>query len=294
MMFKYLFLMFGVVTAFEDKTVVQYLVDNGFTTLASAVQSVGLDVALSSSGPFTVFAPTEAAFTKLGSTLSTLSTSQLELVLKYHVTNGFILGPQISGSQNVTTLNGQSLVATRNGSGIIINGVSMVTGSDIIVNNGVIHVIDTVLIPPVLPTLTITQTLIRDDTRFNDLVLALILADLTSALDVSEYTLFAPIDAAFGVYKDNLLSPNTPNAQMVYQEVLKYHVVPGARMANQLKNGEVLTTLHGTNLTVSLSTGAMVNKANIIDTDILASNGVIHAIDQVLIPQDINQLTQQG
>ncbi|XP_045203045.2 transforming growth factor-beta-induced protein ig-h3-like [Mercenaria mercenaria] len=299
----------GLSFGFEDKTVTEYLFDNSYTVLYGALQSTGLTAALNGSGPFTIFAPTDDAFR--GVSLNGLTTNQLASILKYHVVGEFVLVPMISQSTTKTTLDNQDLIIEPSGGGSLLinrltsNSANVDAGNnDIIVNNGVIQPIDAVLMPPVLPTAAPTtpppttpspavyniyQVLIREDTRFLDLSLALLLADLTSVLESSEYTLFAPTDAAFAVYKDNLLSPDSPNAQTIYQEVLKYHVVPGGRRASQLKTG-VLYTLHGTPLNVTVGSGVMINNANVIDADIMATNGVIHAIDKLLIPQDINQI----
>ncbi|XP_060566087.1 protein sll1483-like, partial [Ruditapes philippinarum] len=106
----------------------------------------------------------------------------------------------------------------------------------------------------------------------------------------SEFTLFAPTNAAFEQYKDNLLNPNDPDAKRVYQEVLKYHFAPGARRSSELRNGQVIYTLHGTPLNITVGSGVRINTANVVKADILASNGVIHGIDHMLIPQDISQI----
>ncbi|WAR00014.1 POSTN-like protein [Mya arenaria] len=156
------------------------------------------------------------------------------------------------------TLDGQSVNIVPVSGGLLLNNVSHVNtnNGDIICNNGVVHPIDTVLIPPQLPSENIAQILLRDDARFKDLFLTLFIAELEPVLLSGDWTLFAPVDAAFAVYKDNLLDPTSPNALKIYQG------------------------------------GVMVNTANVIDADILATNGVIHAIDKVLIPPDINQIAQ--
>ncbi|XP_053398620.1 transforming growth factor-beta-induced protein ig-h3-like isoform X2 [Mercenaria mercenaria] len=277
---------------FEDKTVTQYLADNGFTTLSAALSTAGLSSALDGSGPYTVFAPTNAAFAAQGFNISAYTREQLATVLKYHVIAKFVLVPMVTTPRNETTLEQQALLIEKAGSSLLLNGKARVDSSnnDIIVNNGVIQPIDTVLSPPVFVTHNIYQVLLREDTKFNDLSLALLLSGLVSTVEGNEFTFFAPTDAAFAVYKDNLLNPAAPNAQHIYQEVLKYHLVPGARHSSELRNGQKLYTLHGTPVNVTVGAGVVINNANVIEADMQASNGVIHAIDKLLVPQDIYQI----
>jgi len=292
--------LFCLVCSYEDKTVVEYLRDNGgdYSTLYSLVASANLAVALSAPGPFTVFAPTNAAFAKVDpATLSSLQSNpaQLASVLKYHVVPEFVLIPTITGATKKMTLDGRELDIARSGGTLSVNNAATVDSTpnnDIIVNNGVVQPIDSVLLPPVMGTLNIAQILLQRDDKFKDLFLALLLADLTSVLETGDYTVFAPNDAAFGVYKDNLLSPTQTNAQAVYQEVLKYHVVQTGMLASALKTG-TLMTLHGTAINVTVSaTGVMVNQANVLEADIISTNGVIHEIDSILVPSDISQVAQ--
>ncbi|KAH3835363.1 transforming growth factor-beta-induced protein ig-h3-like [Dreissena polymorpha] len=276
--------------AYEDKTIVQYLADNGYTSLSRNLQSQGLNTPLSGTGPFTIFAPTDAAFAKLGN--KTFSSAQLTNILKYHVVTDYLIIPMIKTPSNLTTLEGQDLMVQPIPGTLLLNNASrVITGNnDIICNNGVVHPIDTVLVPPELPTYTIAQVLLNDS-RFADLNIALLIAGMTNILQSGDFTLFAPVNTAFATYQGSVLSPETPNAIAIYQAVLKYHVTPGGRRATQLKNNQALFTLHGVNLNITVNNGVTVNSvARVIDSDILCSNGIIHAVDHLLIPPDINQV----
>jgi len=286
----FLVCLLGFSSGFEDKTIAQWLTDNGYSTLVAALDATGLTGALSQPGAFTVFAPTEAAFAKLGTAAINdllADPDTLRLILQFHVVNEYILVPMIGSTPAMKdTLNGAQITITSNNGGLRINNDSLVSPSinDIVVNNGVIQPIDTVLIPPNLPSFTIAQYILQDN-QFSDLFLALYFAGLVTTLDSpGDYTVFAPTDDAF-VYSDNILNPTLPNAEAIYQNILKYHVVPGTRMASQLSNGQTLYTLQGGALAVTIdSAGVRINNATVIQTDLRCTNGVVHAINGFLIP----------
>lgn len=246
---------------------------------------------LTNKGPFTIFAPSDFAFSKLGLALmNSLSNdyAQLRKVLEYHVVDGFLLVPMIQGIVSKPSVEGQAITITNMpGQQLLFNNNSRLNGSgDIVCKNGVIQPIDTVLLPPVIDHLTIAQILLKRDDQFKDLFLAFLLADLTTILGKGDFTLFAPVDSAFAVYRNNLLRPGAANASYIYGEVLKYHIVPGERTSSILQNGPAYT-LHGTPVNITkTASGVKVNQANVIEADIGAINGVIHAIDSLLIPPE--------
>jgi uncharacterized surface protein with fasciclin (FAS1) repeats len=122
-----------------------------FTTLAKALQAAGLVDALKGPGPFTVFAPTDAAFAKLpAGTLATLLKApkgELTRILTYHVVPGNVMAADITNGMTAKTLEGATLKFTINNGKVYVNG-AQVTTADVPASNGVIHVIDGVLIPP--------------------------------------------------------------------------------------------------------------------------------------------------
>ena len=126
--------------------------DPQFSTLVQALQATGLDQSLQQAGPFTVFAPTNDAFAKLGAQVDTLmlekNRDQLTQILLYHVADGKMMAADVTGMTNVTTLQGGALTVTNTDGTVMLNNAATVTGTDFDASNGVIHVIDTVLLPP--------------------------------------------------------------------------------------------------------------------------------------------------
>lgn len=277
--------------------------NKNFTTLIAAVKaaSPAIMTTLLSSGNKTLFAPTNAAFTAAG--ITTLpNQATLDAVLKYHVINSEVTSSQIAmGSSNAETLNGK-IYLSKGSAGVFINGSTKVTTPDIDASNGVVHVIDRTLMPP---SETIAQIATRLSTanpaQFTQLVAALARTQGQGANDLlaaasasgSNLTVFAPTDAAFQQLYTALGVNNVneiPLATLI--NVLKHHIVSGRVFSSDLSSGAV-TTLNG-NITINVGanpptvTGASggSNVANLQTSmlNILATNGVIHVIDKVLVP----------
>lgn len=266
----------------------------GFTTLVSAVQGAGLEATLRGPGPFTVFAPNDAAFAKVPSfLLSKLVTApykgELGLILKYHVLSGSVKAADVLGkTSSPDTVLGAKLSVNGADNKVVINGSTNVIAADVLASNGVIHAIDSVLLP------TIADTAIGYDdgtTTFKTLVAALTAGELAATLGgPGPFTVFAPTDAAFAKIPkatlDNLLLPAN-KAQL--QAVLKYHVISGAPVyAKDVMAGSVTTlsgpvnvTVTGADVEIAVGAGA---KSKVILTDLPASNGVVHVIDAVILP----------
>ncbi|WP_337871276.1 fasciclin domain-containing protein [Meiothermus sp.] len=247
--------------------------NSNFSTLVSALQSANLVSALQGAGPFTVFAPTNAAFAKLS---ALPSGDALREVLLYHVASGRFTAAQLLQAGEVTTLQGRKIRVERRGSDVILNGVVRVTTADIPASNGIVHIIDTVLIPP-LPSIV---EIASSNPDFSTLVSALQSANLVSALSgAGPFTVFAPTNAAFA----RLSSLPTGNA---LRNVLLYHVVSGRITSAMLRDHSAIHSLLGPSIQVSIRNGQIFlnNTVRITTADIPASNGVIHIIDAVLIP----------
>jgi transforming growth factor-beta-induced protein len=250
-----------------------------FGTLLAAAEAAGLVATLSSEGPFTVFAPTDAAFAALpAGTLDAVlaDTELLTSILLYHVVPGRVLASDLSDGQVVTTVEGRPVRVTLGG-GARVNGVNIVI-TDVAASNGVIHVIDRVL----LPVEDNVETAVA--AGFETLVAAVQAAGLEDALRApGPFTIFAPTDAAFAALPEGALEAllNDPDA---LAGVLTYHVVPGRVFASDLSEGLEATTLAGGTLTFTLADGARVNGTGIVAADVLTANGVIHVIDEVLLP----------
>ncbi|WAQ98219.1 POSTN-like protein [Mya arenaria] len=283
---------------YTDRNLMQCMTDMGLTDLVQLLTETNMNSALSNTGSsYTVMAPTNAAFSKVDVNLmGTLAHEPIlkKQILQYHVIPGFNVLPQLLQQHKADTLEGQPMRFTGFGGNVLINNSTRpVPGnsSDVICRNGVVHVIDSVLTPPVFGTHNIAANLVLRDDLFQDMFLALLLNNLTHILEDTEFTLFAPTNLAFGRYSAlNGIRPNMPNAQMIYHEVFKYHMVPGRRTSYNLHDGDKLFTLHNSQINITVdATGMMVDHAKVVEKDIAASNGVIHAIDHIIFPTDLLQ-----
>ena len=259
------------------------------STLDAALAAAGLTAALQGDGPFTVFAPRDAAFDDLGGDVIAALLEQdnadlLSEILTFHVVSGIAAAAgDLTDGQMVTTLQGSELTIGVSGGAVTVNGANVVT-ADIEASNGVIHLIDAVLVPEVD---LVDLLILNDETQ--TAVAAVSAGDLVSTLQgPGPFTVFAPVDAAFeelGNYTlEALLDPDN---QELLQEILTYHVISGDIRAADLTDGAMVTTVEGRDLMIDLSDPTMpkVNGANITATDIVVENGVIHLVDGVLLPE---------
>ncbi|MDF1523398.1 MAG: fasciclin domain-containing protein [Trueperaceae bacterium] len=264
--------------------------NENLTVLVAALDAAGLvgTFADDAAGPFTVFAANDAAFTallgELGLTAEQLlaDTDLLTSVLTYHVVEGNNLFIQVAAQEVLPTLNGMPIAV----SGGLLDGSTSVVSAGIVASNGVIHVIDEVLVP----SKTIADIAVADS-RFSTLVAALSEADLVAAVaDVNaDLTVFAPTNDAFGAALDTLgLTAAELLASDDLADILLYHVVPGTFLAADVIAAAPFDapTLQGSTISVEVVDGGVVlnGTVNVIITDVKAVNGVIHAIDFVLLP----------
>ena len=258
-----------------------------FSTLAAALSAADLVDTLKGAGPFTVFAPTDEAFKKLpeetvAELLKPENKAALAGILTYHVVPGAVMAEQVVGLTGATTVNGQRVDIKVNGPNVTVDGAKVVT-TDIKCDNGVIHVIDSVILPA---DKTIPETAAAAGS-FGTLIAALGAADLASTLgSKGPFTVFAPTDEAFGALPagtiETLLKPE--NKQQLI-DVLTYHVVAGRVYSEDALKAKSAKTLQGTTIDIAATeAGASVNNAKLLSTDLDASNGVIHVIDRVLLP----------
>lgn len=272
----------------DGQTIVATAVAAGkFNTLAKALQAGDLVDALEGKGPFTVFAPTDEAFAKLpDGTLEDLLKPQnkgkLQDILKYHVVSGTLMAKDVLGRSGAETLNGQMIdFAVKDGKVTVDN--ALVVKTDIQCSNGVIHVIDAVILPA---SDNIVDTA-RKAEMFNTLLIAATKAGLAETLaGDGPLTVFAPTDEAFAKLPagtlDNLLQPQ--NREQL-ANILKYHVVSGRIYSPAALNAGAAHTLLDRRVTIK-ATGETVyiGDAKLLKADLDASNGVIHVIDTVLLP----------
>ena len=280
-----------------------------FTTLVAALEATGLDETLDDlTTSYTVFAPTDDAFALLGEeTINSLlaDTDTLSSILTYHVIAGRVDAQTAIGlaGSTVETVNGQNIALSLNGESLLVN-TSTVTMTDIVTDNGIIHVIDAVLTPKTVPETAPTNNIIETAQQagnFSTLLAALDAASLTSALadESSEFTVFAPTDAAFEAIGSNFLNTLLANPT-VLADILKQHVLVGSvdSVTAMSLNGQSAETLLGNTLPVAINAETNMlsfGGANIVVKDIMTTNGVIHVIDSVIIsdvtlPQSTNTI----
>ena len=271
------------------KTITQTVIDNpDFSILKAAVVRANLATALSS-GSLTVFAPDNAAFAAAGiteATINSLPVATLDSILKYHVVGARVNASGVPASDTVKTLLGLNIYASSNPNGVFTNGIR-VKQADVPASNGVIHVISNVLMPP---TKSIAQ-IAAGDTTFSLLVAAVQRAGLLNAVSgPGKFTVFAPTNTAFRAAGFNSAADINAAPEGVIANIVKYHVLTTNVFAGDLSNDARVTSLQGGTLTITLpparvkvSTNTHV-AANISAVDILATNGVVHVIDKVLVP----------
>jgi len=271
-----------------------------FSILVEAVAAAGLVDTLKGSGPFTVFAPTNTAFaallSELGVTKDALlaDKSLLTAVLTYHVLPGKVESTAVAGllGKAITTVQGGIFKVDSVDSALKItdgrNRQATITATDIQASNGVIHVIDKVILPA---NKTIVETAIASAPEFSILVEAVINAGLTDTLNgTGPFTVFAPTDAAFAAALTELnLSKQELLDSPLLGDILKYHVVSGRVLKADVPVGVDIQTVLGATETFQISSALAITDeagraANITATDVLASNGVIHVIDKVILP----------
>jgi uncharacterized surface protein with fasciclin (FAS1) repeats len=270
---------------------------SNFTLLKSAVIKAGLAPTLDGTGNFTVFAPTDEAFTSSGvtsSVIGSLSGDQLKKILLDHTLTSKILAAAVPAGPNakVITASGDSIFVTKNSNGVYVNGVN-VTMADLPASNGVIHTMSKVLLPASGNIVQVASS----DTAFSFLVAAVLRAS-TGSTNVAAIlsgpgilTVFAPVNNAFralGFATIDAINAADPNALTA---ILTYHVVPGRVFACDLSNGIQAATANGAKLTIGIAGSAASVKglsnptaSAIIGTNLMATNGVVHVIDQVLLP----------
>jgi transforming growth factor-beta-induced protein len=255
--------------------------DGRFTTLVAAVQAAGLEDALRAEGPLTVFAPTDDAFAALpeGTVEALLAdVPALTDILLYHVADGKYMASDVVALDMVPTLQGQYLDVSE---GSVMLDDAQIIITDIEASNGVIHVIDAVLLPE---TRDIVDVAVEDG-RFTTLVTAIQAAGLEEALRAEgPLTVFAPTDDAFAALPEGTVEALLADIPAL-TDILLYHVVDGKVMSMDVVELSEAPTLLGENVSISVEDGSvLINDAQVIIADIETSNGVIHVIDAVLLP----------
>lgn len=276
----------------EPQDIVDIVVgDDRFDILETALTQAGLVATLQGDGPFTVFAPTDDAFEAAGIDLDNISDEALSQVLLYHVLGARVAAGDIANGQTYVTTAATnddgdqlSLLIGKDSDGITLNGDTKVTTADVEAENGIIHIIDKVLMPP-----TVVDLAIDNDETFSELVDKLQNADgdlVTVLSGDGPFTVFAPTDAAFEAIAST--TAGLSSAQLA--SVLTYHVVSGNIRSEDLTATSV-ATVNGEEITLDPSgptiTDANGNVVSIVLTDVQGTNGVVHVIDAVLLPENL-------
>ena len=267
------------------KTIVDIAVEDGrFTTLVAAVQAAGLAETLSGEGPFTVFAPTDDAFAALPEgTVDALLADipALTDILLYHVVDGKVMASDVVTLTSAMTVNGQYVDIMVDGDKVMIDGAQVII-TDIEASNGVIHVIDAVILPESRNIVDIAV----EDGRFTTLVAAVQAAGLAETLSgEGPFTVFAPTDDAFAALPEGTVDALLADIPAL-TDILLYHVAEGKVMAANVVELSNAMTLQGQYVDIAVEDGkVMIDGAQVIITDIEASNGVIHVIDAVILPE---------
>ena len=299
----------GAATPTSKDIVDTAMAEGNFHTLLTALKAAGMTDTLKGKGPYTLFAPTDAAFAKLpAGTLDSLmkpeSKDKLARMLKYHVVSGKLMADKIAKMKTLGSMAGVPLMVKAEAGKVMVDGAT-VTKPDIMASNGIIHVIDMVLMPmeadqpkkmadPEPKDIVDTAAAAENFKTFMKAVKA---ADLTDTLKgAGPYTVFAPTDAAWDKLPagtlDDLMKPEN-KAKLA--GILKYHVVQGKMTSDAIGKAKTLPTLGGTPLIVTDQEGkVMVDNAKIIQPDVVCSNGVIHGVDTVMMPAEAKPAEKQS
>ena len=289
-----------------DNTITGLAVRNSnLKILVQALTRADLATTLQGVGPFTVFAPTDAAFTAFlkttpYATINDVPKDVLTQILLNHVVSGSVKSTALSTGYIKTLAKGSASTSNTLSmyvdltSGVKLNGVAKVTTADVMASNGVIHVVDGVIGLPTIVTHAMANPM------FSTLVSALTynpqsgFAGVLSGTTSSPFTVFAPTNAAFTAFLgETTYSSLSAIPANVLEKTLKYHVVTGANvLSTAITENQVITTFSGQTATVKFTPTRLLDvsgrNCNIIATDVQCSNGVIHVLEKVLLPTFAN------
>ena len=273
----------------KPKNIVEVAVSNSdFSTLVAALQKAELVTALQADGPFTVFAPTNAAFNQLFTDLGVngindLTKEQLTPILLYHVVGAKVKSTDLTNSY-VTTLStgpGNKNVSLKvDATNLELNGGVGITSADINATNGVIHIVDKVLLPP-----TVVDIALNND-NFSILVSALVKAELVETLKGDgPFTVFAPTNDAFNALFEALdVTGIADLSKEALTPILLDHVVSGNVRSTDLTTGSVNTL--NNSISIDVTSGVKINgNINVVLADVQGTNGVVHVIDKVIVTE---------
>lgn len=278
----------GLLGVVSGRTVLQVAHDLHAATFTSLVAKAGLSHQLGSQGPFTLFAPTDAAFAKISSDVMTKLSHDKDLlakVIKYHVAAGKQLMSSFSNDIEIGSWeNGYRIRINRYHNGQVMTATgSNISSRDNLGSNGVVHLLDDVMFP--LPENSILQYCASNQ-NLTQLTYSFVRANLQYDIQGGPFTVFAPIEAAFDALPTGFLNTEflTLSAS---RNLLQYHYIRGTYYSAGLMDGDKIQTVQGTDVVIHKTNGAvMVENAKVLQADIKVTNGVVHLIDKVLLVTD--------
>ena len=288
--------------------------DGGFTRLVAGVVAAGLDETVSSEGLFTFFAPTDDALAALpeGTVEALLEDPEgaLKDILLYHVVGSVVPAETVVTLDSADTLQGEPVAIAVEDGEVVLNDSAKVIITDIAASNGIIHVIDAVILPPSMSEPAAEEAMAEDemmdaksiaeiateDGRFTTLVAAVGAAGLAETLsNEGEFTVFAPTDDAFAALPEGTVEALLEDPEGALKDILLYHVVGSVVPAETVVTLDSADTLQGEPVAIAVEDGEVVlnDSAKVIITDIAASNGIIHVIDAVILTPSIRDAAAQ-
>lgn len=271
------------------------------SSFSAALQQTGIVNTISNPNlSFTIFAPNDGAFASYlqangYSSLSQVPAEELKQLVNYHITLGTKVASQLDSARLINTLSDARVLVYNSNNSISLNGKATIVQSDLMAKNGVVHILDNVLTPPTqtLSELISSKAAAATNPQFTLLKAALQHTGLASVLNNSNqlYTVFAPTDAAFAEAGYATVEDITSEDPVVLQNILAYHLLPNYRFSFMLRDGEAVTRL-GKRVTLNTANSSVKGIGNAeaaallaTEKDMLATNGVLHAIDMVLLPE---------
>lgn len=255
------------------------------------IEAAGLADNLAKDGPFTVFAPTNAALATFDA-LATTADATVTDILLYHIVNGQYNSPALANFSTMPTLLGEHMAISVEGGEIMLNDVVKITTTDVEAENGIIHIVDALLLPPANSLITADKgsrgktldEVLTDDGRFTTFLTLAETAGLDVALaDLGQtHTVFAPTDAAFEKLSEDLMA----DMQADPETFVSYLLVNDLLGINQIATDEYIPTVEGRPLFVSINEDAQVqiNGQPLTEFNIVAANGIIHVVESVPVP----------
>jgi uncharacterized surface protein with fasciclin (FAS1) repeats len=292
----------GVQTEATELTVYEVIAaEPELSSFQALIDAAALNDNLQEDGPFTVFAPTNTAWAAFNAAVEAEAEVDMTDILLYHVVNGEYHAADLAEGEAITTLGGEFLFFSpsenNEGETTIVLNENVAVVRSIEASNGVVHIVDTVVSIPEVdsalgsdqgsPNNSIVEVLANDG-RFDTLLSLLEEAGLMEELENStaRYTLFAPTDEAFEAADPVLLEEWLANPTEDLYTILSYHVIGDRLTINQIANDDYLPTLEGRAIAVTTDEDITVylNGRPISDANVLASNGIIHVVDEVVLP----------